>query len=62
LKKELQIFVGKYVKSINSDTAAIFAGAGLSVASGLVNWKDLLRDIANELRQRNFSSVKLNRR
>lgn len=50
MKKELQIFVGKYVKSINSDTAAIFAGAGLSVASGLVNWKDLLRDIANELK------------
>lgn len=50
MKKDLQIFVGKYIKSINSDTAAIFAGAGLSVASGLVNWKELLRDIANELK------------
>ncbi len=50
MKRDLQIFVTKYIKSINSDTAAIFAGAGLSVASGLVNWKELLRDIANELK------------
>jgi len=50
LKRELEIFVGKYIKAINSDTAAIFAGAGLSVASGLVNWKELLRDIASELK------------
>lgn len=49
MKRELQLFVDKYIKSINSDTAAIFAGAGLSVASGLVNWKELLRDIAIEL-------------
>ncbi|HEC66161.1 MAG TPA: hypothetical protein ENI23_12795 [bacterium] len=50
MKRYLKIFVDKYIKSINSDTAAIFAGAGLSVASGLVNWKELLRDIANELK------------
>lgn len=49
MKRELQLFVDKYIKSINSDNAAIFAGAGLSVASGLVNWKELLREIANEL-------------
>ncbi len=50
MKRDLEIFVNKFIKSINSDTAAIFAGAGLSVASGLVNWKELLKDIANELK------------
>ena len=49
MKRELLLFVDKYVKSISSENAAIFAGAGLSVASGLVNWKELLRDIATDL-------------
>lgn len=49
MKKELKNFVDKYIKAINLENAAIFAGAGLSVASGLVNWKELLKDIANEL-------------
>ena len=49
MKRELELFANKFIKSINSDTAAVFAGAGLSVASGLVNWKNLLRDIALEL-------------
>lgn len=49
MKRDLRLFADKFIKSINSDTAAVFAGAGLSVASGLVNWKNLLRDIAIEL-------------
>lgn len=49
MKRELKHFVDKYIKSINSENAAIFAGAGLSVATGLVNWKELLREMAEEL-------------
>jgi len=42
-------FIKNYVKAINKSEAAIFAGAGLSRASGHVDWKELLRDIAAEL-------------
>ncbi len=49
MKKEIKIFVEKYVKALNDNNAAIFAGAGLSVPAGFVNWKELLRDIADEL-------------
>jgi len=49
MKKHLLQFIEKYLKAINSENAAIFAGAGLSVASGLVNWKELLKDMADEL-------------
>ena len=38
-----------YIHAIKEDSAAIFAGAGLSVNSGYVNWKELMRDIAEEL-------------
>jgi hypothetical protein len=49
MKRELIQFADKYLKEINNENAAIFAGAGLSVASGLVNWKGLLAEIAEEL-------------
>lgn len=49
MKKELERFVNKYIKAINNENASIFAGAGLSVSTGLVNWKSLLSDIAEEL-------------
>lgn len=49
MKRHLLQFVEKYLKAINSENAAIFAGAGLSVATGLVNWKELLREMAQEL-------------
>lgn len=42
-------FIQNYVKEINEENAAIFAGAGLSVSAGYVNWKELLRGIADEL-------------
>jgi hypothetical protein len=45
----IETFIKKYTKELLEDNAAIFAGAGLSVSSGYVNWKELLRDIANEL-------------
>lgn len=43
-------FVNDFITEINSGNAAIFAGAGLSASSGFVNWKDLLKDLADELK------------
>lgn len=43
-------FINDFVIEINSGDAAIFAGAGLSASSGFVNWKELLRDLAEELK------------
>jgi len=42
-------FINTYVQALHDDNAAVFAGAGLSIPSGLVNWKELLRDIANDI-------------
>ncbi|WP_454766109.1 SIR2 family protein [Cupriavidus campinensis] len=46
---EVEAFVDRFVAELQSGTAAIFAGAGLSVSSGYVNWAELLRGIAAEL-------------
>lgn len=45
----IKSFVTKYVKSLKEGNAAIFAGAGLSVGAGYVNWKSLLRGLAEEI-------------
>lgn len=42
-------FKRNYLKALNGSNAAIFAGAGLSKASGYVNWKELLSTIAEDL-------------
>lgn len=42
-------FIKDFVTEINNGDAAIFAGAGLSASQGFVNWKELLRDLADEL-------------
>lgn len=42
-KKE---FINEYLRAINENYAAIFAGAGLSRSSGFVDWKELLSDVA----------------
>lgn len=42
-------FVQDYSDALRQGTAAIFAGAGLSVAAGFVDWKGLLRPLADEL-------------
>lgn len=44
-----EIFIRNYLNSLNNGDAAIFAGAGLSVPSGCVDWRQLLREIAEEL-------------
>ncbi|MDR6735414.1 SIR2 family protein [Sphingobacterium thalpophilum] len=42
-------FINAFVTEINNGDAAIFAGAGLSTPVGFVNWKGLLKDLADEL-------------
>jgi hypothetical protein len=42
-------FINSFISEINNGDAAIFAGAGLSNPLGFVNWKDLLKDLAEEL-------------
>lgn len=46
---DVEAFIASYVSDIADGAAAIFAGAGLSVGSGYVNWSELMRDIASEL-------------
>jgi hypothetical protein len=49
MEPHLQRFVDTYTKAIKQNNAAIFAGAGLSIPAGFVNWKELLKDVADEL-------------
>lgn len=42
-------FIKNYIKAINNGSAAVFAGAGLSMPSGYVSWKELLRPFAEEI-------------
>jgi len=46
---DILAFVRSFAEDIADGSAAIFAGAGLSVASGYVNWAELMREIANDL-------------
>lgn len=45
----IQYFKEEYLKALEQGSAALFAGAGLSKPSGFVDWKELMRDIADEL-------------
>ena len=49
MEQHLNRFVDTFTKSIKESNAAIFAGTGLSIPAGFVNWKNLLREIAVEL-------------
>lgn len=42
-------FIKKYADAIRSESAAIFAGAGLSIPSGVVSWSALLEEAAEEI-------------
>lgn len=46
---EIEIFIRDYVKDLNEGTASIFAGAGLSIPAGYVNWSELMSEIAEDL-------------
>lgn len=44
-----QTFITKFTEEIQQGNAAIFAGAGLSMPAGFVNWKQLLHPLAEEI-------------
>lgn len=43
----IQEFIKEYVRAITQGYAAVFAGAGLSRDSGYINWKELIRPLAD---------------
>jgi len=47
--KPVARFIERYLAEIEAGNAGIFAGAGLSAPAGFVDWRELLRDIADEL-------------
>nr|WP_145405528.1 SIR2 family protein [Paenibacillus xylanexedens] len=49
MNREIELFIRDYTKEIQEDNAAIFAGAGLSIPAGYVNWSQLLKPVADEL-------------
>lgn len=48
-KGEIEAFIKNFVNDLVDSNVAIFAGAGLSRGNGFVDWKDLLKDIAEEI-------------
>ena len=42
-------FIREYTRAVSQGYAAVFAGAGLSRASGYTNWKELVRPFAHEI-------------
>ncbi len=43
-------FIRKFGLAVAQGNAAVFGGAGLSRESGFVNWKELMRDFAADIR------------
>jgi len=49
MTREQELFVQRFLTELEEDNVAIFAGAGLSSSAGYVDWKELLRPLAEEL-------------
>ena len=49
LNRDILSFIDKYVKEIKDNSAAMFIGAGFSKSAGYVDWKNLLRNVAEDL-------------
>lgn len=49
MKQEHRQFYDDFLNALQSNTMAVFAGAGLSKSAGFVDWKGLLRTIAADL-------------
>ncbi len=49
MTREIEFFIAHFVKEIEENNAAIFAGAGLSTSAGYVNWKELVKPFAENL-------------
>lgn len=48
-EREISRFVSSFVKEIEEDNGSVFVGAGLSVGAGFVDWRSLLKPIADDL-------------
>ena len=48
LNRDILSFIDKYVKEIKDNSAAMFIGAGFSKSAGYVDWKNLLRNVAED--------------
>lgn len=44
-----KIFLRDYQNALDSQSAALFIGAGLSVPAGFVDWRNLLREVATDI-------------
>src|SRR5215207_43853 len=49
MDREIEAFIKEFVNDLAANNVAIFAGAGMSKATGYVDWSELLADIAQEL-------------
>lgn len=49
MTREQELFIQHFLSELEENNVAIFAGAGLSSSAGYVNWKELLRPLADEL-------------
>lgn len=49
MKQEIRAFIEDYLGEVIEGSAAIFAGAGLSVPAGYVDWRELVRPLSEEL-------------
>jgi hypothetical protein len=45
----VQRFIDDYLRNLEEGNASVFAGAGLSVPAGIVDWRSLMRGIATDL-------------
>lgn len=48
-EREIKNFINKYTEALENNSAAVFAGAGLSIPSGELSWKELLRENAKSI-------------
>jgi hypothetical protein len=45
----IRSFIKTYAAALQEESAAVFAGAGLSIPAGMVDWRTLLREIARDV-------------
>src|SRR5699024_11825307 len=48
-ERDKRNFINEYVKALNNNRGVLFAGAGLSVPSGGINYRDLLSEEAESI-------------
>lgn len=49
MNREIRSFINNFAKEVKASNAAIFAGAGMSAGAGFVDWKTLVKPLADEL-------------